>query len=168
MRATRATEAPGTSVSSTIRRRSAALRRARFLSLAANAAAIAVEPTASIPASTNTPRMSTSRECLPINHKSTRPLPGAYRAGGESGNHRDDQPAVFRMAAGLYQCPALQGRARPIDRSGSHHRDRLGVVSLSQNATEETQRVILEGGAVPLCFRFALRASLQQNGTLSS
>jgi DNA replication protein DnaC len=32
-------------------------------------------------------------------------------------------PQVF------YQCPALQGRARPADRSGSHHRDRHGVVS---------------------------------------
>src|ERR1019366_2359647 len=46
------------------------------------------------------------------------------------------------MAAGLYQCTALQSRARPADRSGSHYRNGFGVVSLSQNLAEETQRVI--------------------------
>src|ERR1019366_8678871 len=50
------------------------------------------------------------------------------------------------MAAGLYQCTALQSRARPADRSGSHYRNGFGVVSLSQNLAEETQRVI-HGGA---------------------
>src|ERR1035437_3923911 len=50
------------------------------------------------------------------------------------------------MAAGLYQCPAVQSRARPADRSGSHYRNGFGVVSLSQNLAEETQRVI-HGGA---------------------
>src|ERR1017187_7348407 len=73
-------------------------------------------------------------------------LPGDRRAGGESGHHRDHQLTVFRMAAGLYQCPAVQSRARPADRSGSHYRNGFGVVSLSQNLAEETQRVI-HGGA---------------------
>src|ERR1035437_6524183 len=50
------------------------------------------------------------------------------------------------MAAGLDQCTALQSRARPADRSGSHYRNGFGVVSLSQNLAEETQRVI-HGGA---------------------
>src|ERR1035437_625489 len=50
------------------------------------------------------------------------------------------------MAAGLYQCTALQSRARPADRLGSHYRNGFGVVSLSQNLAEETQRVI-HGGA---------------------
>src|ERR1039457_1747182 len=50
------------------------------------------------------------------------------------------------MAAGLYQCPAVQSRTRPADRSGSHYRNGFGVVSLSQNLAEETQRVI-HGGA---------------------
>src|ERR1035441_5458682 len=50
------------------------------------------------------------------------------------------------MAAGLYQCTALKSRARPADRSGSHYRNGFGVVSLSQNLAEETQRVI-HGGA---------------------
>src|SRR5208282_2958520 len=73
-------------------------------------------------------------------------LPGDRRAGGESGHHRDHQFTVLGMAAGLYQCPAVQSRARPADRSGSHYRNRFGVVSLSQNLAEETQRVI-HGGA---------------------
>jgi len=50
----------------------------------------------------------------------------------------------------------------------SHYRNRFGVVSFSQNSAEKTQRVIPGGVAVPFCFRFALRATLQQNGTLSS
>src|ERR1035441_3564066 len=69
------------------------------------------------------------------------------------------------MAAGIYQCTALQSRARPADRSGSHYRNGFGVVSLSQNLAEETQRVIHGGVAIPFCFRSALRATLQQNGT---
>src|ERR1035437_781697 len=54
-------------------------------------------------------------------------------------------PAVLRVATGVYQCPALQGRARPAYRSGSHYRNRLGVVSFSQDLAEETQRVIPGG-----------------------
>src|SRR5271166_1620011 len=72
------------------------------------------------------------------------------------------------VATGVYQYSALQGRARSTHRPGSHYRNRFGVVSLSQNSAEKTQRVILGGVAVPFCFRFALRATLQQNGTLSS
>ena len=49
---------------------------------------------------------------------------------GKGGHHRHHQPALLRVAAGLHQCSALQGRARSAYRSGAHHRDRLGVVPL--------------------------------------
>src|ERR1019366_3469662 len=67
------------------------------------------------------------------------------RAGGESGHYRDHQPALLRVAAGLYQCPAVQGGARSAHRSGPHYRNRLGVVPFSQDLAEETQRVIPGG-----------------------
>ncbi len=45
-------------------------------------------------------------------------------------HYRDHQPALLRVASGLHQRPALQGRTRSAHRSGTHHRDRLGVVPL--------------------------------------
>src|ERR1019366_1121483 len=53
--------------------------------------------------------------------------------------------AFLRVATGVYQCPALQGRARPAYRSGSHYRNRFGIVPLSQNLAKETQRAIPGG-----------------------
>src|ERR1035441_5027659 len=64
------------------------------------------------------------------------------------------------MASGLHQRPALQGGARSAHRSGTHHRDRLGVLPLPQNLAQEDERVSL---GVRFCFRYALRATLQQN-----
>src|ERR1035438_6710305 len=55
------------------------------------------------------------------------------------------QPAVLRVAAGLYQCPAVQGGSRSAHRSGPHYRNRLGIVPFSQDLAEETQRVIPGG-----------------------
>ena len=64
------------------------------------------------------------------------------------------------VAPGLHQHPALQGGARSAHGSGTHHRDRLGVVPLPQNPAEEDERVSL---GARFCFRYALRATRQQN-----
>src|ERR1019366_9063696 len=72
-------------------------------------------------------------------------LPGHRRAGGKSSHYRDHQPALLRVAAGLYQCPAVQGGARSAHRSGPHYRNRLRVVPFSEDLAEETQRVIPGG-----------------------
>ncbi len=58
-------------------------------------------------------------------------------------------PQVFTNAA-------LQGRARPAHRSGSHYRNRFGVVPLWQNLAEETQEVI--PGGLPASSARSVRA----------
>src|ERR1035441_2688123 len=68
------------------------------------------------------------------------------------------------MASGLHQRPALQGGARSAHRSGTHHRDRLGVLPLPQNLAQEDERVSL---GVRFCFRYALPDTLPQNRTTS-
>src|ERR1700731_641266 len=79
--------------------------------------------------------------------------------GGKGRPHRHHQPALLRVAPGLYQRPALQGRARPPDRPGAHHRDRVGVVPPPQNPEEETERISLgvfgSASAPPSGLRFS-------------
>ena len=91
------------------------------------------------------------------------------RTGGKGRPHRHHQPALLRVAPGFYQRPALQGRARPPDRPGAHHRDRVGVVPLPQNPEEETERISLGvfGSRSPPFFLHNLAQVLPPDSTAS-
>src|SRR5712691_7541760 len=51
------------------------------------------------------------------------------------------------------ECEVVQGDARPLDRSGAHHRDRERIVSVSKNAGEKRRQQI----KLSLCPRPTLR-----------
>jgi hypothetical protein len=72
---------------------------------------------------------------------------------GTSGGDRDDELAVLRMDDDVSECEVVQGHARPVDRSGAHHRDRERIVSVSKNAGEKRRQQI----KLSLCPRPTLR-----------
>src|SRR5258708_19942608 len=51
------------------------------------------------------------------------------------------------------ECEVMQGDARPVDRSGAHHRDRERIVSVSKNAGEKRRQQI----KLSICPRPTLR-----------
>src|SRR5258708_5663006 len=75
------------------------------------------------------------------------------RASGTSGGDRDDELAVLGMDDDVSECEVMQGDARPVDRSGAHHRDRERIVSVSKNAGEKRRQQI----TLSLCPRPTLR-----------